>query len=161
MGVGGNIRTGAGSNPEPQTLNLNTDPETLNTEFPTLNPQPQTPKPQYYDLNPKPPNPKPQTRHNRKRAVLQPRRCPPPRLASQGPNPLSDISIYLSIYLYIYTYIYAYMYSYPLCGETLEQLARFVRKLPKDSNLAENGFPGFINQEFLGSFSTDESICSA
>ena len=45
--------------------------------------------------------------------------------------------------------------SYPLCGETLEPLARFVRKLPKDSNLAEDGFPGLINQEFLGSFSTD------
>jgi len=40
-------------------------------------------------------------------------------------------------------------------------LARFVRTLPKDSNLAENGFPGLINQEFLGSFSTDQSICSA
>ena len=51
--------------------------------------------------------------------------------------------------------------GYPLCGETLEPLARFVRKLPKDSNLAENGFPGLINQEFLGSCSTDKSICSA
>ena len=50
--------------------------------------------------------------------------------------------------------------DYPLCGETLEPLARFVRKLPKDSNLAEDGFPGLINQEFLGSFSTDQSICS-
>ena len=50
---------------------------------------------------------------------------------------------------------------YPLCGETLEPLARFVRKLPKDSNLAEDDFPGLINQEFLGSFSTDKSICSA
>ena len=50
---------------------------------------------------------------------------------------------------------------YPLCGETLEPLARFVRKLPKDSNLAEDSFPGLINQEFLGSFSTDKSICSA
>jgi hypothetical protein len=49
---------------------------------------------------------------------------------------------------------------YPLCGETLEPLARFVRKLPKDSNLAEDSFPGLINQEFLGSFSTDKSICS-
>ena len=72
-------------------------------------------------------------------------------------------SIYLSIYLYIYMYvcIYSYKYIYPLCGETLEPLARFVRKLPKDSSLAENGFPGLINQEFLGSFSTDQSICSA
>ena len=50
---------------------------------------------------------------------------------------------------------------YPLSGETLEPLARFVRKLPKDSNLAEDGFPSLINQAFLGSFSTDESICSA
>jgi hypothetical protein len=53
------------------------------------------------------------------------------------------------------------IYIYPLCGETLEPLARFVRKLPKDSNLAEDSFPGLINQEFLGSFSTDKSICSA
>ena len=53
------------------------------------------------------------------------------------------------------------MYIYHLCGETLERLARFVRKLPKDSNLAEDSFPGIINQEFLGSFSTDKSICSA
>ena len=30
--------------------------------------------------------------------------------------------------------------SYPLCGETLEPLARFVRKLPMDSNLAEDSF---------------------
>ena len=52
-------------------------------------------------------------------------------------------------------------YIYPLSGETLEPSARFVRKLPKDSNLAEDGFPGLINQEFLGSFSTDKSICSA
>ena len=51
--------------------------------------------------------------------------------------------------------------AYPLCGETLEPLERFVRKLPKDSSLAENGFPGLINQEFLWSFSTDKSICSA
>ena len=50
---------------------------------------------------------------------------------------------------------------YPLSAETLEPLARFVRKLPKDSNLAEDSFPGLINQEFLGSFSTDKSICSA
>ena len=50
---------------------------------------------------------------------------------------------------------------YPLSGETLEPLAGFVRKLPKDSNLAEDGFPGLINQEFQGSFSTDKSICSA
>ena len=62
----------------------------------------------------------------------------------------------------IYIYIYGYIWIYPLCGETLEPLARFLRKLPKDSNLAENGFPGLIiNQEFLGSFSTDKSICSA
>ena len=53
------------------------------------------------------------------------------------------------------------MYVYPLCGETLEPLERFVKKLPKDSSLAENGFPGLINQEFLGSLSTDKSICSA
>ena len=52
-------------------------------------------------------------------------------------------------------------FGYPLCGETLEPLARFVRKLPKDSNLAEDGFPDLINQEVLGSFSTDKSICSA
>ena len=51
--------------------------------------------------------------------------------------------------------------AYPVCGETLEPLARFVRKLPKDSNLAENGFPGLINQEFLGSFSTNHSFLSA
>ena len=51
--------------------------------------------------------------------------------------------------------------GYPLCGETLEPLARFVRKLPMDSNLAGNSFPGLINQEFFGSFSTDKSICSA
>ena len=50
---------------------------------------------------------------------------------------------------------------YPLSGETLEPLARFVGKLPKDSNLAEDGFPGLINQEFLGSCGADESICSA
>ena len=50
---------------------------------------------------------------------------------------------------------------YPLCGETLEPLARFVRKLPKDLNLAEDGFPVLINQGFLGSFSTDKSIFSA
>ena len=54
-----------------------------------------------------------------------------------------------------------YIYIYPLCGETLEPLERFDRKFPKDSSLAENGFPGLINQEFLGSFSTDKSICSA
>jgi hypothetical protein len=39
--------------------------------------------------------------------------------------------------------------------------SRFVRKLPKDSTLAEDGFPGLISQEFLGSFSTNYSICSA
>ena len=38
-----------------------------------------------------------------------------------------------------------YVYIYPLCGETLEPLSRFVRKLPKDSNLAEDGFPGLTN----------------
>ena len=52
------------------------------------------------------------------------------------------------------------MCTYPLSAETLEPLARFVRKITKDSNLAEDGFPGLINQEFLGSFSTDKSICS-
>ena len=74
------------------------------------------------------------------------------------------IYIHIDIYIYIYIHIYIYIYiciHYPLCGETLEPLARFVRKLSKDSNLAENGFPGLINQEFLGSFSTDKSICSA
>jgi len=50
---------------------------------------------------------------------------------------------------------------YLLSAETLEPLARFVRKLSKDSNLAEDGFPGLINQEFLGSFSTNHSICSS
>ena len=50
---------------------------------------------------------------------------------------------------------------YPLFAKMLEPLARFVRKLPKDSNLAEDGFPGLINQELLGSFCTDYSICSA
>ena len=72
-------------------------------------------------------------------------------------------SIYLSIYLSFFLSIYhsIHIYIYPLCGETLEPLARFVRKLPKDSNLAENDFPGLINQEFLGSFCTEKSICSA
>ena len=51
--------------------------------------------------------------------------------------------------------------GYPLSAETLEPLARFVGKLPKDSNLAEDGFPGLVNQEFLGSFSTNCSIYSA
>ena len=51
--------------------------------------------------------------------------------------------------------------AYPLSAETLEPLARFVRKIPKDSNLAEDSFPGLINQEFLGSFSTNYSIRSA
>ena len=41
-----------------------------------------------------------------------------------------------------------HIHIYPLSAETLEPLARFVRKLPKDSNLAEDGFPGLINQEF-------------
>ena len=50
---------------------------------------------------------------------------------------------------------------YPLSAETLEPLARFVRKFLKDSNLAEDGFPGLINQEFCRSFSTNYSICSA
>ena len=54
-----------------------------------------------------------------------------------------------------------YIYKYPLSAETLEPLARFVRILPKDSNLAEDDFPGLINQEFLGSLSTNHSICSA
>ena len=71
------------------------------------------------------------------------------------------IYIYLYIYIYIYVYMYICIYVYPLCGETLEPLAHFVRKLPKDSNLAENSFPGLTNQEFLGLFSTDKSICSA
>ena len=52
-------------------------------------------------------------------------------------------------------------FNYPLCGETLEPLARFVRKLPKDSNLAEEGFPGPKKQEFLGPFSTNHSTCPA
>ena len=65
-------------------------------------------------------------------------------------------------YIYIYIYIsYICIYVYPLSAETLEPLTRFVRKLPKDSNLAEDGFPGLINQEFLWSFSTNYSICSA
>jgi len=49
----------------------------------------------------------------------------------------------------------------PLSADTLEPLARFGRKLPKDSNSAEDGFPGLINQEFIGSFSTNCSICAA
>ena len=61
----------------------------------------------------------------------------------------------------MYIHIYVCVYVYPLCGETLEPLERFVRKLPKDSSLAEDSFPGLINQEILGSFSTDKSICSA
>jgi len=52
-------------------------------------------------------------------------------------------------------------FRYPLSGETLQPFARFDRKRPKDSNLAEDGFPGLTNQEFLGSFSTNYSICSA
>ena len=51
--------------------------------------------------------------------------------------------------------------TYPVSAETLEPLARFVRKLPKDSNLAEDGFPGLINQKFLGLFGTNYSICRA
>jgi len=47
-----------------------------------------------------------------------------------------------------------HLINYPLSAETLEPLARFVRNLPKDSNLAEDRFPGLINQEFIGSFST-------
>jgi len=52
------------------------------------------------------------------------------------------------------------VYIYPLSAETLEPLALFVRKLPKDSNLAEGGFSGLINQEFLRSFRTNDSISS-
>ena len=51
--------------------------------------------------------------------------------------------------------------GFSLCGETLEPLARSVRKLPKDSNFAEEGFPSLINQEFPGSFSTNLSTFSA
>ena len=69
--------------------------------------------------------------------------------------------MYIYIYIYIYIFIDSQLSLYPLCGETLEPLARFVEKLHKDSNLAEDDFPGLINQEFLGSFSTDQSICSA
>ena len=61
---------------------------------------------------------------------------------------------FLYIYMYIYIYICVYIYIYPLSAETLEPLAHFVRKLSKDSNSAEDGFPGLINQKFLGSFST-------
>ena len=68
------------------------------------------------------------------------------------------IRAYICTYICLYICIYLFIYIYPLCGETLEPLARFVRKLPKDSSLAENGFPGLINQKFLGSFSTDKSI---
>ena len=67
------------------------------------------------------------------------------------PTPRVDINMCECIYTCIY----------PLSAETLEPLARFVRKLPTDSNLAEHGFPGLINQEFLGSFSTNDSIFSA
>jgi len=45
-----------------------------------------------------------------------------------------------------------------LSAETLELLAFFARKLPKDSKFV--GFPGLKNQEFLGLFSTYYSICS-
>ena len=69
--------------------------------------------------------------------------------------------MYIYIHIDIDIVVEIHMDTYPLCGETLEPLARFVRKLPTRSNLAENGFPGLINQEFLGSFSTDKSICSA
>ena len=40
--------------------------------------------------------------------------------------------------------------GYPLCGETLEPLARFVRKLPKDSSFADEGFPGLKNRNSSG-----------
>jgi hypothetical protein len=71
--------------------------------------------------------------------------------------------IYMNIYIYVYIYvdICKYICIYPLSAEMLERLARFVRKLPKGSNLAEDGFPGLVNQEFLGSFSTNYSICSS
>ena len=58
--------------------------------------------------------------------------------------------------------MYIYLYKkYPLSADTLEPLASCVMKLPKDSNLAEDGFPGLINHEFLGSFGTNHSISSA
>jgi len=47
---------------------------------------------------------------------------------------------------------------YPLCGETLKPLARFFRKLPKDSG---EDFPGQKDQEFLGPLTTNHSISSA
>ena len=34
-------------------------------------------------------------------------------------------------------------------AETLEPLACFVRKLPKDSNLAEDDFPGLIHERVV------------
>ena len=51
--------------------------------------------------------------------------------------------------------------TYPFSAEIMEPLARFVRKIPKDSSLADKGFPGLKNQEFLGPFSIDQSIRSA
>ena len=49
---------------------------------------------------------------------------------------------------------------YPLSAETLEPLARFVRKLSKDPIFADEGFPGLEIREFIRSFSTNYSICS-
>ena len=43
-----------------------------------------------------------------------------------------------------------YMFpDYPLCAETLEPLACSIRKLPKDSHFADEGFPGLK----IGNFS--------
>jgi len=53
------------------------------------------------------------------------------------------------------------LYVYPVSAETLEPLARFVRKLPMDLNFADEGFPGLKNQGFLESFGTNYSLCSA
>ena len=43
----------------------------------------------------------------------------------------------------------------PLSAETLEPLACFVGKLPKDSDFADEGFPGLKKWEFLGLLSTE------
>ena len=48
----------------------------------------------------------------------------------------------------------------PLSAETLEPLACLVRKLPNDSDFADEGFPGLKNWKFLGLFSTEYSLCS-
>ena len=65
------------------------------------------------------------------------------------------------MYMFIHLYIYIYIHVYPLSVEALEPLARFVRKLPKDSYCADEGCPDFKDQEFSGSFNTNHFIGSA